>query len=135
MNTSNDAPGRAGALVRHLNQRDLRHTCATVLLMDGVNEHEVMELLGHSSITLTMGTSSELCSAARIRTWTFGTKIRGAAVTPRRTERGSRPREGHGRTTSARYSRRSAETDRSPAGTYDLVTYGTVGRTAEAGGP
>ena len=25
------------------------------------------------------------CSAARIRTWTIGTKIRGAAVTPRRT--------------------------------------------------
>lgn len=30
---------------------DLRHTCATLLLMDGATVCEVMDQLGHSSIT------------------------------------------------------------------------------------
>jgi integrase len=37
---------------------DLRHTCATVLLSEGVNPKLVQELLGHADITLTLGTYS-----------------------------------------------------------------------------
>lgn len=32
---------------------DLRHTCATLLLMDGATIREVMDQLGHASITTT----------------------------------------------------------------------------------
>jgi Phage integrase family len=35
---------------------DLRHTCATLLLHEGASEREVMELLGHSSINITVNT-------------------------------------------------------------------------------
>lgn len=37
---------------------DLRHTCATVLLTEGVNPKFVQELLGHADIGLTLGTYS-----------------------------------------------------------------------------
>ncbi len=37
---------------------DLRHTCATVLLSEGVNPKFVQELLGHADIKLTLGTYS-----------------------------------------------------------------------------
>jgi integrase len=37
---------------------DLRHTCATVLLSEGVNPKFVQELLGHEDIKLTLGTYS-----------------------------------------------------------------------------
>jgi integrase len=37
---------------------DLRHTCATVLLSQGVNPKLVQELLGHADIKLTLGTYS-----------------------------------------------------------------------------
>jgi len=37
---------------------DLRHTCATVLLSQGVNPKFVQELLGHADIKLTLGTYS-----------------------------------------------------------------------------
>lgn len=33
---------------------DLRHTAATLLLAQGVHPRAIMELLGHSSITVTM---------------------------------------------------------------------------------
>ena len=35
---------------------DLRHTCATLLLSEGVNAKVVSELLGHASITITLNT-------------------------------------------------------------------------------
>ena len=35
---------------------DLRHTCATLLLSEGVNVKVVSELLGHASITITLNT-------------------------------------------------------------------------------
>lgn len=35
---------------------DLRHTCATLLLVQGVHPRVVMEILGHSHISLTMNT-------------------------------------------------------------------------------
>jgi integrase len=43
---------------------DLRHTCATLLLIKGVHPKIVQEMLGHSSITITLdllATSSQIC--------------------------------------------------------------------------
>ena len=37
---------------------DLRHTCATLLLAQGVHPKVVQEILGHSQITLTLDTYS-----------------------------------------------------------------------------
>ncbi len=39
---------------------DLRHTCATLLLREGVNAKVVSEMLGHASITITLNTYSHL---------------------------------------------------------------------------
>ena len=39
---------------------DLRHTCATLLLAQGVNPRVVMEQLGHSQINLTLDTYSHV---------------------------------------------------------------------------
>ena len=39
---------------------DLRHTCASLLLVQGVNPRVVMEVLGHSQISLTMDTYSHV---------------------------------------------------------------------------
>lgn len=40
-------------------------TCATLLLMDGLSEREVMELLGHSSIAVTMNTYVHVLDEAK----------------------------------------------------------------------
>ena len=39
---------------------DLRHTCATLLLLKGVNPKVVQERLGHASIVLTLNTYSHV---------------------------------------------------------------------------
>jgi integrase len=39
---------------------DLRHTCATLLLKQGVNPKFVQELLGHADISLTLNTYSHV---------------------------------------------------------------------------
>ena len=39
---------------------DLRHTCATLLLSEGVNVKVVSELLGHASVTITLNTYSHV---------------------------------------------------------------------------
>ena len=39
---------------------DLRHTCATLLLRQGVNPKFVQELLGHADISLTLNTYSHI---------------------------------------------------------------------------
>ena len=46
--------------LRHQRIHDLRHTCATLLLIQGVNPKVVMERLGHSSIRLTLDTYSHV---------------------------------------------------------------------------
>jgi integrase len=47
----------------NLRPHDLRHTAATLLLKRGVHPKVVQELLGHSSITLTLGTYSHTTPA------------------------------------------------------------------------
>jgi integrase len=39
---------------------DLRHTCATILLMAGKHPKYVQELLGHASISITLDTYSHV---------------------------------------------------------------------------
>jgi integrase len=42
---------------------DLRHTCASLLLAQGVHPRVVMETLGHSQISITMNTYSHVMPA------------------------------------------------------------------------
>jgi integrase len=42
--------------LRHQRFHDLRHACASLLLAQGVAPRVVIEVLGHSQISLTMGT-------------------------------------------------------------------------------
>jgi integrase len=44
------------AVLPNIRLYDLRHTCATLLLQDGENIKVISERLGHSSISLTLGT-------------------------------------------------------------------------------
>jgi integrase len=44
---------------------DLRHSCATLLLVQGVAPRVVMEILGHSQISLTMNTYSHVVPAVQ----------------------------------------------------------------------
>jgi integrase len=50
----------AGAGLRHVRLHDLRHTCASLLLAQGVAPRVVMETLGHSAIAVTMNTYSHV---------------------------------------------------------------------------
>ena len=49
---------RRSSLPQTLRFHDLRHTCATLLLKQGVNPKFVQELLGHADISLTLNTYS-----------------------------------------------------------------------------
>jgi integrase len=51
---------KRAALPQTLRFHDLRHTCATLLLRQGVNPKFVQELLGHSDISLTLNTYSHV---------------------------------------------------------------------------
>jgi integrase len=53
------------AKIRTLRFHDLRHTCATLLLAQQVPARVVMELLGHSQISLTMNLYSHVIPALR----------------------------------------------------------------------
>jgi len=44
---------------------DLRHSCASLLIAQGVSSREIMEQLGHSTITLTMNTYGHIFKEAR----------------------------------------------------------------------
>lgn len=51
---------RYAAHLDWLRFHDLRHGCASLLMAQGVNPRVVMEILGHSQITLTLGTYSHV---------------------------------------------------------------------------
>jgi integrase len=51
---------RRSGVREDLRFHDLRHTCATLLLSEGVNVKVVSELLGHASITITLNTYSHV---------------------------------------------------------------------------
>jgi integrase len=53
----------AAAKLPHVRIHDLRHTAATLLLIQGVHPRVVMELLGHSQIAITMNTYSHVVPA------------------------------------------------------------------------
>jgi integrase len=54
--------GAAG--LRHVRLHDLRHTAASLMLAQGVNPRVVMEILGHSQISVTMNTYSHVTPAS-----------------------------------------------------------------------
>jgi integrase len=68
-----DATGVSKAIHRHLERagiaqrrfHDLRHSCATLLLVQGVSPRVVMEILGHSQISLTMNTYTHVIRELR----------------------------------------------------------------------
>jgi site-specific recombinase XerD len=49
---------RLRGIARELRRGDLRHSCASLLLAEGVHPRVVMETLGHSQISLTLDTYS-----------------------------------------------------------------------------
>ena len=51
---------KRASLPQTLRFRDLRHTCATLLLRQGVTSKFVQELLGHADINLTLNTYSRV---------------------------------------------------------------------------
>ena len=44
---------------------DLRHTAATLLLLQGVNPRTVMELLGHADVAMTLNTYSHVLASLK----------------------------------------------------------------------
>ncbi|MFI1533933.1 site-specific integrase [Streptomyces anandii] len=50
------------ANVRRIRIHDLRHTCASILLSQGVDARTIMETLGHSTITMTLDTYAHVMS-------------------------------------------------------------------------
>jgi len=54
----------AAAGLRRVRLHDLRHTAASLMLAQGVNPRVVMEILGHSQISVTMNTYSHVTSAS-----------------------------------------------------------------------
>lgn len=48
------------ANIRRVRVHDLRHTCAWLLLAEGVDARTLMETLGHSTVTLTLDTSAHV---------------------------------------------------------------------------
>jgi integrase len=68
-----DATGISREFHRHLDRaglpqrrfHDLRHSCATLLLVQGVSPRVVMDVLGHSQIAMTMNTYSHVIPELR----------------------------------------------------------------------
>lgn len=54
------APLLKKAGLPHIRFYELRHTCATVLLLKNIHPKFVQELLGHATIAITLDTSSHM---------------------------------------------------------------------------
>jgi integrase len=64
---------RAG--LRDARFHDLRHTCATLLLTKGVHPKIVSEMLGHSSVSITLDTYSHVIPGlGTLRRWRWRTR-------------------------------------------------------------
>ena len=50
--------------VRRIRFHDLRHTCASLLLAQGVSPRVVMDVLGHSQLSITMDLYSHVMPSA-----------------------------------------------------------------------
>jgi integrase len=50
--------------VRRIRFHDLRHTCASLLLAQGVSPRVVMDVLGHSQLSITMDLYSHVMLSA-----------------------------------------------------------------------
>ncbi|MFE4676031.1 tyrosine-type recombinase/integrase [Streptomyces sp. NPDC056723] len=50
--------------MRRVRVHDLRHTCASLLLAQGVDARTIMETLGHSTITMTLDTYAHVMGTA-----------------------------------------------------------------------
>lgn len=61
-------PKKKKRLLPHLRFHDLRHSAATLLLAQGVHPRFIMELLGHSTISLTMNTYGHVLESMRRET-------------------------------------------------------------------
>lgn len=61
------APVLRNAKIDRNRVHDLRHTCATLLLLDGATIREVMDQLGHSSITTTANIYGHVLDVAKRR--------------------------------------------------------------------
>jgi hypothetical protein len=55
------------ASLPNIRLHDLRHSCATLLLAQGVNPRVVMETLGHSQVSLTLNSYSHVLPAFTTR--------------------------------------------------------------------
>jgi integrase len=92
MNTPDPAdpepdPKKKHKLLPRLRFHDLRHSAATLLLVQGVHPRYIMELLGHSSISLTMNTYGHILremkhETARQTDVVFGRLVVKAVVKP-----------------------------------------------------
>jgi integrase len=51
------------AKARRVRVHDLRHTCASLLLAQGVDARTIMETLGHSTITMTLDTYAHVMNS------------------------------------------------------------------------
>jgi len=67
-NDTNPDPEKRRKLLPRLRFHDLRHSAATLLLAQGVHPRYIMELLGHSSISLTMNTYGHVLKEMRQET-------------------------------------------------------------------
>ena len=65
---SNPDPEKKRKLLPRLRFHDLRHSAATLLLAQGVHARYIMDLLGHSSISLTMNTYGHVLQEMRRET-------------------------------------------------------------------
>ena len=60
VNRALDKSLRKAGLDRHVRVHDLRHTAATLALGEGIHPKVVQEMLGHSTISLTMDVYSHV---------------------------------------------------------------------------